>query len=281
MRRKKNLWSGVSMLIVAVLAITAFIRGNAQIWLYAIAFIVWAVWATVYFLIPYIKEEIHRSEARRIRKKCEEQDARKPQFIIPEVSDPLNLVLLRHVNFRISTYLQSAYPEATWEWREEFPERIVAKGGTGRIKLFGVTGFDYADVTFDQNAGISCSLVNIVPMAQLGKEAPAPENTETVTPSAVPQATPQKPNAVDPQVWYEVQGRKVLEALITDLHSRGHNCLTIRENGDIAIKQADKELVRTGFESVPERTYWTRLCKVFEREGMAANITDGGILLSW
>ena len=82
-------------------------------------------------------------------------------------------------------------------------------------------------------------------------------------------------------MWYEVQGRKVLEALITDLHSRGHNSLTIRENGDIAIKQADKELVRAGFESVPERTYWTRLCKVFEREGMAANITDGGILLSW
>jgi len=281
MKRKKNLWSGVSMLIVAVLAITAFIRGNAQVWLYAIAFTVWAVWATVHFLIPYIKEELHRREARRIRKKCEEKDAQKPKFTIPEVSDPLNLVLLRHVNFRISTYLQSAYPEATWEWREEFPERIVAKGGTGRIKLFGVQGFNYADVTLDQNAGISCSLVNVVPMAQLGKDAPAQETAEKETASAAPKTAPQKQNAVDPQVWYEVQGRKVLEALITDLHSRGHNCLTIRENGDIAIKQADKELVRAGFESVPERTYWTRLCKVFEREGMAANITDGGILLSW
>lgn len=277
MKRRKSLWSGVSMLIVAVLAITAFIRGNAQVWLYAIAFTVWSVWAIVCFLIPYIKEEIHRHEARRIRKKCEEQDARKPQFITPEVSDPLNLVLLRHVNFRISTYLQSAYPEATWEWREEFPERIVAKGGTGRIQVFGVQGFNYADVTFDQNAGISCSLINVVPMTQLGKEASAPKTAEPATPSAAPQ----KQNTVDPQVWYEVQGRKVLETLIADLHSRGHNCLTIRENGDIAIRQADKELVRAGFESVPERTYWTRLCKVFEREGMAANITDGGILLSW
>lgn len=170
MRRKKSLWSGVSMLIVAVLAITAFIRGNAQIWLYGIAFAVWAVWATVCFLIPYIKEEIHRQEARRIRKKCEEQDAMKPKFTIPEVSDPVNLVLLRHANFRISAYLQSVYPEATWEWREEFPERIVAKGGTGRIKLFGVEGFNFADVTFDQNAGIGCALVNVVPMAQLGKK---------------------------------------------------------------------------------------------------------------
>ena len=196
MRKKKNLWSGVSILIVAVLVITAFIRGNAQAWLLAAAFVIWAVWATYYFLVPYIKEELHKREAKRIRKKCEKQDAAFDRFIIPEVSDPVEQVLLRHANYRISAYLQSVYPNATW-------------------------------------------------------------------------------------VWYEVQGRKVLEALITDLHSRGYNSLTIRENGDIAIQQADSEKVRTAFESVPEKPYWARLCKVFEREGMAANITDGGILLSW
>ena len=279
MKRKKSLWSGVSILIVAMLAITAFIRGNAQVWLLAIAFTLWSVWAVFYYLIPYIKEELHRREARRIRKKCEQQDAKRPSFTIPEVSDPLNLVLLRHVNYRISTYLQSVYPDATWEWREEFPERIVAKGGTGRIKLFGVEGFNFADVTFDQNAGIDCALVNVVPMAQrTTTEAPAKQTANAAT---EPITAPKQQNPVDPQVWYEVQGRKVLEALITDLHSRGYNSLTIRENGDIAIKQADCEKVRTAFESIPEKTYWARLCKVFEREGMAANITDGGILLTW
>lgn len=279
MRRKKSLWSGVSILIVAVLAITAFIRGNAQVWLLAIAFTLWSVWACLYYLVPYIKEELHRREARRIRKKCEQQDAKRPSFTIPEVSDPVNLVLLRHVNYRISAYLQSVYPDATWEWREEFPERIVAKGGTGRIKLFGVEGFNFADVTFDQNAGIDCALVNVVPMAQrTTSEAPVAQTTKTAEETVT---APKQQNPVDPQVWYEVQGRKVLEALITDLHSRGYNSLTIRENGDIAIKQADSEKVRTAFESVPEKTYWARLCKVFEREGMAANITDGGILLTW
>ena len=279
MKRKKSLWSGVSILIVAMLAITAFIRGNAQVWLLAIAFTLWSVWAVFYYLIPYIKVELHRREARRIRKKCEQQDAKRPMFTIPEVSDPLNLVLLRHVNYRISTYLQSVYPDATWEWREEFPERIVAKGGTGRIKLFGVEGFNFADVTFDQNAGIDCALVNVVPMAQrTTTEAPV---TQTANVAQEPVTAPKQQNPVDPQVWYEVQGRKVLEAVITDLHSRGYNSLTIRENGDIAIKQADSEKVRTAFESVPEKMYWARLCKVFEREGMAANITDGGILLTW
>ncbi len=153
MRKKKNLWSGVSILIVAVLVITAFIRGNAQAWLLAAAFVIWAVWATYYFLVPYIKEELHKREAKRIRKKCEKQDAAFDRFIIPEVSDPVEQVLLRHANYRISAYLQSVYPNATWEWREEFPERIIAKGGTGRVKLFGVDGYNFADVTFDQNGG--------------------------------------------------------------------------------------------------------------------------------
>lgn len=279
MRRKKSLWSGVSILIVAVLAITAFIRGNTQVWFLAAAFTAWSVWATFYFLIPYIKEELHRREARRIRKKCEDQDAKKPKFIVPEVSEPVERVLLCHANYRISAYLQSVYPDATWEWREEFPERIIAKGGTGRIKVFGIDGFNFADVTFNQNAHIDCALVNVVPMAQ-----PAASKASAVQPKPAasdPVTVPKQQTPVDPQVWYEVQGRKVLEALITDLHSRGYNSLTIRENGDIAIKQADSEKVRTAFESIPEKTYWARLCKVFEREGMAANITDGGILLTW
>lgn len=279
MRKKKNLWSGVSILIVAVLVITAFIRGNAQAWLLAAAFVIWAVWATCYFLVPYIKEELHRREAKRVRRKCEKQDAAFDRFVIPEVSDPVEQVLLRHANYRISAYLQSVYPNATWEWREEFPERIIAKGGTGRIRLFGVDGYNFADVTFDQNGGIDCALVNIVPLKQ--PTAPQPSAFDTKDTVEAPAAIPKQPDPVDPQVWYEVQGRKVLEALITDLHSRGYNSLTIRENGDIAIQQADSEKVRSAFESVPEKTYWARLCKVFEREGMAANITDGGILLSW
>ncbi|MCI8471774.1 MAG: hypothetical protein HFE65_01560 [Clostridiales bacterium] len=274
MKKKKSLWSGVSILIVAALTITAFIRGNAQLWLLAAAFTAWSVWAVVHFLVPYIKEQLHKYEARRIRKKCERQDARESQISMIEETDPVNHILLRHVNFRISGYLQSIYPDATWEWCEEFPEQIVAGGGTGRIKLFGVPDFNYADVTFTQNADIRCALMNVVPLVQYGAKTSSGNASETAK-------APQKPNPVDPQVWYEMQGRKVLKTLITDLHSRGHSSLTIRENGDIVIRQADSEMVKSTLESVPEKTYWAKLCKVFEREGMAADITDGGILLSW
>ena len=202
MKKKKNLWSGVSMLIVAVLAVTAFIRGKTQIWLYIAAFAAWSVWAGVYFLIPYMKEQFHRYEARRIRKKCERQDAGKPKFIIPDISDPVETVLLRHVNYRISSYLQSVYPDVTWEWRCESPQQIVAKGGTGRIKLYGVHDFNYADVTFDTNAGIDCALMNVVPMAKLRNTAPV---AETEKPAEQPADSEKQRNPIDPQVWYEVQ----------------------------------------------------------------------------
>lgn len=277
MMNKKSLWSSVSVLIVAVLAIMAFVRGYAQTWLLAACFSVWTVYAAVTFLIPFMKAQVYHCKAKRIRKQCEKQSTKATGFTLPEKSDTVSRVLLRHVNYRISAYLQSAYPEATWEWREDFPERIAAEGGTGRIQLFGVPDFNFADVTCDQNAAIRCSLLKITPLSQINGS----DETDQPESAAEEKAATQKPNPVDPQVWYEMQGRKVLETIITDLASRGHSGLTIRENGEIAIKQADREIVKPVFESVPEKMYWPRLMKVFEREGLAANITADGIALSW
>ena len=269
MKKQRTLWNSVSVLVVAVLFVTAFIRGQAQIWLYGAAFALWSVWATVKHLIPYLQVKRQQKEARRIREKYEAQQAKKPKLTIPDISDPVNTVLLRHVNFRISTYLKSAYPDATWEWREDFPERLVAKGGTGRIQVYGIADFNFADVTFNQNADINCSLLKIVPMAELtGQPVKEPHSA----PAAIP---------VDPQIWYEKQGRLVLENLITDLNSRGHSHLTIKANGDISIEQNDTEVKQASLENMPEKVYWQRLAKVFQREGLAADITDNGLVLSW
>lgn len=257
------------MLIVAVLAITAFVRGNAQFWMLIAAFSVWLIWACVKHLIPFLKSCAYRHTARKHHRQRQAQAKKTKVFDIPDCSDPISSVLLRHVSFRISSYLQSAYPDATWEWREEYPEKIVAKGGTARIRVFGIPDFNYADVTFNQKADIACNMLKIVPMAELRNAA-----GETTT-------VPEKRNPIDPQVWYETQAREVLENLITDLNARGHRNLTIRDNGEVAIQQADTELVKPLFENVPERVYWPRLVKVFEREGIAANIAENGMVLSW
>lgn len=132
MKQKTSLqWPGVSVLIVAVLAVMAFVGGDLQIWLLSGAFAVWGVWAIVYFLVPYLKAQVYRHKVRELRKQSEQQ-APKKEMAVPDLSDPIGLVLLRHVNFRISAYLQSAYPDATWQWMEEFPKKIVARGGKGK-----------------------------------------------------------------------------------------------------------------------------------------------------
>lgn len=277
MKRKKTLSAGVSILIVTVLVITAFIRGNAQVWLLAIAFGSWTTWAVIRFLIPYIREQRRIKKAKEIRKQCEKQDAAGRKFEMPVITNPIQLVLLRHVNYRISAYIQSIHPEATWEWREEFPELIVSKGGTGRIRLFGVENFNYADVTFDQYANIVCDLLNVVPIAQSKPDATVPAPSGPAEP--VVSTTPTNP--VDPRIWYEMQGCKVLQSIIHDLNSRGYSNLTILENGDIVVKQGDSNKVESTLESLPEKTYWTRLCKVFESDGIAATIKDDGLLLAW
>jgi hypothetical protein len=123
----------------------------------------------------------------------------------------------------------------------------------------------------DQDARISFQLLKIVPF---DKE----ENTSNTEPVAL---KPKQLREIDPQIWYEQKGRTVLTNLIADLNSRGHSSLTILDYGNMSISQAGDEIKKAACETVPERTYWPRLIKVFEREGIAADTTDRGLVLSW
>lgn len=272
MKHKKNLWSGVSSLIVAVLAITAFLRGAWQFWMLVVSFSIFAVWASVRFLIPYIRDKWHGKEAKKLQRHYEAQARQQRTFLDIDVSEPVSIVLLRHVNHRISAYLQSAYPEATWDWCVDNPEKLVTKGGTGRIKLSGVPDYNFAEISLDQNAKIGCQLLKIVPFGveQNGAEEKATEEKPKTA-----------PREIDPQVWFEKQGRAVLQNLIADLNSRGHNSLTIEADGSIVITQGDKALKRPAFTNLPSKEYWPRLVNVFARNGMSGEITDSGLVLSW
>ncbi len=255
---KTTLWSSVSVLIVVTLCITAFIRGNWQFWLLLASFAVWAIWAGHRYLIPYLRNKSAQKEATLVKDHCESQAA--PPSLDVDITDSVPTVLLRHVNHRISGYLHSVYPDATWEWCSQDPELLVAQGGIGRIRLDGVADYNYAEVTLDQNASIGYKLLRIVPLT--GKEAP-----QTMT--------------VNPQIWYEKKGKQILRNLIADFDSRGYKSLTILEDGSITIQQAGKYLKRKAFPSVPERAEWPDLVKVLEREGVASAVTESGLVLSW
>lgn len=269
MNDKPSLWNSVSLLVVATFIIATLFKGNIQIWLYGITYAIWFIFAIVKFLIPYIKKKKKVFEARHIREKYEADESKIKVVTFDNLTDSAGMVLLRHVNFRISSYLKSVYPDATWEWLEKIPEQLVIKGGTGRIKVYGIPDFNYADITFSQDAEINCSLLKVSPLMP----------TESVVQTEIPKQEHKIP--IDPQIWYEKQGRVVLENLITDLNSRGHNSLVLKDDGKIVIIQSDKEIKQGLLENMPEKLYWEQLLKVFQSEGIAAQIIDDGILLSW
>lgn len=80
---------------------------------------------------------------------------------------------------------------------------------------------------------------------------------------------------------YETQGRSVLEALISDLNSRGHSKLTLREDGDICIEQGEDAVSQEHLNNFPQKVYWPRLAEVLESNGLAAEVTAQGIQVSW
>jgi len=268
MKKKTTLWNGVSVLIVALLVIMAFVRGNAQFVLTVIAIAAWSVWAVVKFLAPYVDTKLNALEARKLREYYEEEERKLTE---PTECNDTSLSLLLHVNHRITNYLQSAYPGSTWEWRVEDPEALVANGGTGRIQVFGVADFSHADVTVNKKAEITYEMLKIVPMGENHDEFSDEEEA----------APPVQQDPINPQVWYEQKGRVVLENIISDLHSRGHSSLSITENGDVIITQEEREIKTATLEAMPDKVYWHRLAKVFQGEGLAASVTDNAVVVSW
>ena len=269
MKQYKALWGSISILLGAVIAILALVRGLWQVWLLLGVISLWGLWVVGILLLPYLKKAKRYKLRRKQKQKRLEQGIIGNTYQIPEINDPINLILLRHVNHRISAYLRAAYPDAKWEWCEKDPEKLATHGGTGRIRVFGIPDFNYAEVKLDQQAHISCTMVKIVPLSEL--------QSGTVDGAELPPN--QQP--VDPQIWYEVQGRQVLEDLIADLHSRGHSSLTLKEDGEICVWEDDQEVSQESFKSFPAKVYWPRLVQVFEKEGLAASVTASGIEVSW
>ena len=268
MKKKKTLWSVVSVLIIVQLVLTVLTGGYVLLGLSILSLIAWSIWASKVYFIPRIKEWINKKEAHKLRIYYEDEERKLKKTTM---NDCNSHSLLLHVNHRITSYLQSAYPGSSWEWRVEDPEALVSNGGTGRIQVFGVTDFSHADVTINKKAEITYEMLKVVPIG----EDPAGSSEKD-------EATPASPkNPINPQVWYEQKGRIVLENIITDLNSRGHNSLSITESGDVIITQDERAIKKATLEAMPDKIYWHGLAKVFQSEGLAASVTDDAVVVSW
>ncbi len=257
MKKESPLWSSISLLIGIVIAILALIRGRMLLPLLLAVFALWLLWWLLTQALPlWRNNRAYRAKEARLRE----------QTAAANGGGQLADALLCHVNYRITAMLHAAYPNARWEWLADKPSRFAVEGGTARIRVYGIPDFDYADVKLDQKANLDCSLVKLAPLVA-GASDTQPPNRQPV----------------NPRVWFETRGRAVLEALVTDLNSRGHSSLTVQENGEVFVqaKENEAEPAKETFLDFPEKVYWPQLVKVLEEEGYAADARDADILVSW
>lgn len=266
MRSYKSLGSGTSLLIGCVVLICALIRGPLQVPLLIGAFTLWGLWIVACFLLPFMRQATRQKKRRQQFKKIRIQPVVNHYPV--HSNEPVEQLLLYHVNHRISAYLQSVYPDIKWKWTEKNPEQLIIEGGVGRIRVYNIADFDHADVTVNKDGNIACNMVKIVPLSNMNET----DTGEKLPPNQQP---------IDPQIWYEAQGRQTLETLIADLNSRGHSHLMFHENGDISIEQGAEDIPQEHLSNFPAKVYWPRLVQVFERNGLAAEITAKGIQVSW
>ena len=247
MKKESPLWSSISLLIGIVIAILALVRGRMHLPLLLAVFALWLLWWLLTQALPlWRNNHAYRAKEARLREKTAAANG----------GGQLADALLCHVNYRITAMLHAAYPNARWEWLADKPSRFAVEGGTARIRVSGIPDFDYADVKLAQKANLDCSLVKLAPLVA-GASDTQPPNRQPV----------------NPRVWFETRGRAVLEALVTDLNSRGHSSLTVQENGEVFVqaKENEAEPAKETFLDCPEKVYWPQLVKVWEEEGYAAD----------
>lgn len=256
------LWGSVSILIGAVIAVLALVRGDWEIPLLLAIFALWGLWVVLRLLLPSWRlNRMFREQARQEQK---EQTALTSAGVI---TPGLAQMLLRHVNYRVSASLKSAYPDAHWEWTMDDPVLFAAQGGTGRIRVYGIPDYDYADVTLEQSGNLSCTLVKLAPIA--GADAP-----EAASPNS---------QQLSPQAWYELRAKDVLERLAADLNSKGHSRLYLKEGGEMCIRPVDggEYLSQGVLKDFPAKVYWPKLVEVLTNAGLTAAQLDDCIQLSW
>ena len=271
MKSEKSLWTSITFLIGAVIAVLAFVRGDALTWSLLGVFVLWGAWVVGFLLLPLIKQAKKNQKRRAIlnARYLEGLSAGQKGQETDVNSESAEQLLMRHVNLRITGYIRSIYQDATWEWCEKHPEKLILTGGIGRIRVHGVEEYDHADIKIGKRGEISCSMVKTVPLDKSKDPDDAEENTPPVK------------QPVNPQIWYELHGRSVLEKAIADLNSRGYSTLTIQDDGDVVIAQGEENFSQEHLSHFPAKVYWPQLIKVLQGEGMAAQIVSNGIQLTW
>ena len=191
------------------------------------------------------------------------------EYILPDPIDAPLMLLLRHVSYRITESIHAAFPDANWNWDVPQPEKVIANGGTVRIKLSGAGAYTHANISVNKEANIQYELLQIVTLDQLLKgtaeSEPASESAEIKSPAA----------------WYDILGRKKIREISNELMTRGHKWLYLAENGAVIIIDGNGRTVQQELAQFPARKYWNELMDLMKSEGISVSEEENMIKVAF
>jgi hypothetical protein len=268
----------LSLLIVAVLIITAFFREPKHQWLYIAVFAVWAAVLLLRSLAGRIaglgrilRKTAQGIDAARRTAKLKQKKALAETTLTARSDSSDDKLLLGHLNCRITDKLRAVFPDATWRWQEKTPE-LIARGGTGRIRIEDAGEYTHADVTVDSFFRISFAMMKIISLQETAEDAARPE-TDTADAREPVQA-----NVAD---WYDWVGKEALQDVITELNSRGYSRVFVKETGEVYVVEDGDEAVKATLKEMPGKSKWTELVDVLAAGDLRGEIDNDRLAVAW
>lgn len=271
--------TSIQFLIITLLLLAVFIPHEVSQKVMIIIAGLWLLFMALHFIIRLYRNR--KSSTSSTQKSHQEKTLKLPKLpfnsqksettsptTLTQTTDSDSKTMLVHIALRISDKLKSAYPDAVWQWTQTPSLHDILAGKTSRIHVENMSSYNYADVCFDRFGRI-----HVEPMT-IGSFSSEEENT--VSEEKAPEPAP-----VDVRIWYELVGQKVLEQQITELNTRGHSKLTIKENGDITIKRQKMDVLVATLESFPTKQYWNELITILEENELTARANDKTLIISW
>lgn len=176
----------------------------------------------------------------------------------------LETILLRQISYQITDYLQSAYPDATWEFAEEMKLPRLLNGRPTRISTRNTGEYNFAEVSMNQYGSLHLQMLTVSALKRKGDRAASPD-------------TPK----VDPASWYSLIGKPFLVEMIGNLQAKGHQKLFIGEQGDVYILNGKEPEVKGKLEHFPPKAYWPALLQVFADDELEAAETENAVEITW
>lgn len=246
--------TGIAAVILIAVGAIAFLPKQTAQWTVLIAILACGLWNGVRFGVNH-KDFLKRKRSAAKAKHAEKSDTDETQNYLT--------VATRQLAHRITDKLHSAYPDSSWQWIDKPTMQLFETGGHIRIATMQTGEFDEAEALLDSIGRIGIRMLKSNPIEEI--ITAQSENADTDF-------------TVDPEVWYEQRGRKLLFDVITDLNAQGTKSVRIDEDGRVTL--ADSCEV-SKLEAFPTKNLWAKLMELLEGDQLKTVEAEDSIELSW